>query len=260
MGGAEPEAERLLNVDRKIGVRTPESIAFTYELAGLGSRFLALAIDQALQVLAVVALVVGVVLAGAGRTSVVGPLRIPGGGEKTAEAIAIAIVVTVVFTIFFGYFIVFETLWNGQTPGKKALGIRVVRDGGYPIDFAAALVRNLLRVGELTLGYYALSVVSMLLSHENKRLGDFAAGTIVVRDSRLAYAPRPVSPRAHAALGFTLSMSGAERAMVKRFLDRRDALDPYKRRELAGKIAALVRERAPVELRSLDDESLLESI
>ena len=61
-------------------------------------------------------------------------------------------VVFVVFAIFFGYFIIFEAFWNGQTPGKTLLGMRVVRDGGFPIDFGAALVRNLVRVGELSLG------------------------------------------------------------------------------------------------------------
>ncbi|MBV9271246.1 MAG: RDD family protein, partial [Candidatus Eremiobacteraeota bacterium] len=76
----------------------------------------------------------------------------------------------------------FEALWQGQTPGKKLLGIRAMRDGGIPIDFTSALVRNLIRVGEASLGFYALSAISTLLSPENKRLGDYAAGTIVVRD------------------------------------------------------------------------------
>ena len=91
-------------------------------------------------------------------------------------SLAIALVVTIVFVILFGYFIVFEALWNGQTPGKKLLGLRVVRDGGYPIDFGASLIRNLIRVGEWILGYYLLAAVSALLSPENKRLGDIAAG------------------------------------------------------------------------------------
>ena len=104
--------------------------------------------------------------------------------------------------LFFGYFIIFEALWNGQTPGKKALGIRVVRDGGYAIDFGASLVRNLIRVGELLIGTYTLSAVAMLLSPENKRLGDIAAGTIVVRDARLAAARR--SARERSATGTRL--------------------------------------------------------
>ncbi len=95
-----------------------------------------------------------------------------------------AIVISIVFIVFFGYFIVFEALWRGQTPGKRALHIRVVRDGGYPLDFGSSLIRNLVRVGEAALGFYAISAVSALASSENKRLGDFAAGTIVVRDER----------------------------------------------------------------------------
>jgi hypothetical protein len=180
--------------------------------------------------------------------------------EKIGEALVIAAVVIVVFTIFFGYFIAFETLWNGKTPGKWALSIRVVRDGGYPIDFGAAVIRNLIRVGELAFGYYALSALSTILSPENKRLGDYAAGTIVVRESALALG-LPEQPVAQEpAYAPTLYLSGEERALVKRFIERRDALAPEKRTALAEKLAARVRDRVPPELRSLDDEALLERL
>ena len=111
-----------------------------------------------------------------------------GFADKFADEHGIALVIDRLI-VFFGYFIIFEAAWNGQTPGKKLLGMRVVRDGGYPIDFGASLIRNLIRVGEQILGYYLLAAISMLLSPENKRLGDIAAGTIVVRDARFA-APR----------------------------------------------------------------------
>lgn len=244
-------------VDRNVDVRTPESIAFNYELAGLGSRFLALVIDQLIQI----ALLVGLFFALLGVAS-----RLPAGravagaaSDKVAGAIAVALVVIVVFTIFFGYFIIFETLWNGQTPGKKLLGIRVVRDGGFPVDFGAALIRNLIRIGELALGYYLLAAISAVLSPENKRLGDLAAGTIVVRDARLALSLRP-DALPDPAYAPTFYLSGEERALVKRFLDRRDNLEPLKRREIASKLAGRVRERVPAELQRLDDEGLLERL
>lgn len=244
-------------MDRNIDVRTPESIAFSYELAGLGSRFLALVLDMLLQIGVLIALTLGLSLA----VSRIVPAdnALPPNVEKIAGAVAIAIVVTIVFMLFFGYFIIFETFWNGQTPGKRALGIRVVRDGGYPVDFGAALVRNLIRVGEIALGFYALSAVSMLVSQENKRLGDIAAGTIVVRDARLPMPKRftaEVEPRYEP----TRYLSGEERALIRRFLERRQVLSPERRRDLAAQLASRVRERVPPELQRMEDEMLLERL
>lgn len=245
-------------MDRTLEVRTPESIAFNYELAGLGSRFLALVVDQVIQFATLAAILAGIILAAA-RVEAArhGPPPI---ADKLAQSLAIALIVGIVFAILFGYFIFFEALWNGQTPGKKLLGIRVVRDGGYPIDFGASLIRNLIRVGEATVGYYLLAAISALISPENKRLGDIAAGTIVVRDARLA-APKDLQRReAEPAYASTAYLSGEERALVKRFLERRNALSANRRQELATQLAARVRERVPPELARLDDESLLERL
>ncbi len=244
-------------MDRTLEVRTPESIAFNYELAGLGSRFLALLVDQAIQILTLVAIFGGILLAAA-RTAA--PHPSPLLSDKLAQSLAIALVVAVLFAVLFGYFIVFEALWNGQTPGKKLLGLRVVRDGGYPIDFGASLIRNLIRVGEQLVGYYLLAAVSALISPENKRLGDFAAGTIVVRDARLAPPRDLVKREAEPAYSPTAYLSGKERTLVKRFLERRDALSPLRRQELASQLAARVRDRVPAELARLDDEALLERL
>ena len=243
-------------MDRTLDVRTPESIAFSYELAGLGSRFLALVVDQAIQILTLVAIFAGIFWAAAR----VDNGRAPAVTDKLAVSLAIAFLISIVFTIFFGYFIVFEAMWNGQTPGKKLLGLRVVRDGGYPIDFGASLIRNLIRVGEWILGYYLLAAVSALLSPENKRLGDIAAGTIVVRDARIA-APRDFGrPGDEPVYAPTTYLSGEERALIKRFLERRDTLAADRRLELAAQLAARVRERVPADLARLDDESLLERL
>lgn len=245
-------------MDRNVDVRTPESIAFNYELAGLGSRFLALAIDQIIQILVLLAIFYAVVSASLHLPSAHGAVGTQ--AEKIGEAIVIAAIVVVIFTIFFGYFIIFETLWNGKTPGKWALSIRVVRDGGFPVDFGAAVIRNLIRVGELVFGYYALSALSMVVSPENKRLGDYAAGTIVVRESAISLGLPAEPPKAEPVYAPTLYLSGEERALVKRFIERRDALTPEKRGALAGKLAARVRDRVPPELRGLDDEALLERL
>lgn len=244
-------------MDRTVDVRTPESIAFSYELAGLGSRFLALLVDQAIQIVTLAAIFGGIVFAAS---------RIPGrhaaaaAMDKFGESAAIAIVVTIVFVVMFGYFIVFEALWNGQTPGKRLLGLRVVQDGGYPLDFGASLIRNLIRVGEQLVGYYILAAISALISPENKRLGDLAAGTIVVRDARLA-APRGLPQRSDDPVyAATAYLSGDERALIKRFIERRDSLSPQRRDELAARLAARIRERVPAELAALEDEALLERL
>jgi uncharacterized RDD family membrane protein YckC len=247
-------------MDRNLDVRTPESVALTYQLAGLGSRFLAVVIDMLLQILVAAALLVGLVMAAARIAPSVHVAH--SGAEKIGEAVGIALLVAIVFMLFFGYFIIFEALWNGQTPGKKALGIRVVRDGGYAIDFGASLVRNLIRVGELLIGTYTLSAVAMLLSPENKRLGDIAAGTIVVRDARLAVPDvlRESEAQPELVYGATRYLSGDERSIIKRFLERRDTLVPERRRELAAQLAGRVRERVPLDLQRLEDESLLERL
>jgi uncharacterized RDD family membrane protein YckC len=245
-------------MDRTLDVRTPESIAFSFELAGIGSRFLAVAIDIALQ-LAILALFLwGLVLVGAhGSPSHV---KAASGEERFWYSVAQGVFAFVVFAIFFGYFILFEALWNGQTPGKRALGLRVIRDGGYPLDFTASLVRNVVRIGELGFGLYAISGIVALLSSQNKRVGDFAAGTIVVRDSRME---RPESSKGLAGepdYASTAYVSGEERGLIKRFLERRHSLEPERRSALAAQIAERIRPRLPTDMARLDDESLLERL
>ncbi|HEY5257761.1 MAG TPA: RDD family protein [Candidatus Baltobacteraceae bacterium] len=245
-------------MDRDVDIRTPESVAFRYELAGLGSRFLAVFVDLLIQVAVILLIFWGLTyLASHASPAVVRQEH----QDSWAQSIGIAIVVAIVFTIFYGYFILFEIFWNGQTPGKKLLGIRVVRDGGYPVDFGASFLRNVIRIGEQLLLFYALSAVSTLLSPENKRVGDYAAGTIVVRESRfvpiknfLRALPQPASVTAASLLG------DEERALIANFLERRDQLSGDRRRDLALRIAARVRPRVPAALASLEDEELLERL
>ncbi|MDQ2866442.1 MAG: RDD family protein [Candidatus Eremiobacteraeota bacterium] len=245
-------------MDRTLDVRTPESVALTYELAGIGSRFLAMAIDFAAQIAVLAAIGLGFYL-------VVRAVPVHAAHLTAATRfwsnIGAAIVIAIVFFVFFGYFILFEALWNGQTPGKRLMGLRVVRDGGYPVDFTASLVRNMLRVGELAFGAYSVSAIVAMLSPENKRIGDIAAGTIVVRDARMS-AEGGILEAVHVAPHYaaTAYLSGEERALIKRFLDRRVALDDGRRRALAAEIAARVRPRLSADFASLDDESLLERL
>jgi len=248
----------MLSMDRDIDVRTPESIEFTYALAGLGSRFLAWFVDFLIQLAVIAAIFFGLLFIFS-KVPSSGPVS--DAATKLGTAILIALVAFVLFVILFGYFIVFEAFWNGQTPGKKLLGIRVVRDGGYPIDFGASLIRNLIRVAELIVGFYALSAISATVSPENKRLGDIAAGTLVVRDARLAIPTLDALRHgAEPVYGATAFLSGDERALIKRFLERRDELNATKRGELAAQLANRVRSRVPADMQRLPDEALLERL
>ncbi|HEY9084581.1 MAG TPA: RDD family protein [Candidatus Tyrphobacter sp.] len=245
-------------MDRSVEVRTPESVAFAYQLAGLGSRFLAVIVDITLQYLLILALFFGLAFV-ADRLA-----RLPGNHTAPshfAANVGIGIVLFVLFMILFGYFILFEAFWNGQTPGKKLLGIRVLRDGGYPIDFTASLIRNLIRVGEELLGFYLLAAISALISSENKRIGDYAAGTIVVRDARLP-APSAIvgDLLEESSYAATNLLAGGERELVHRFIERRETLPAAQRAQFAAQLAARVRPRVGPELARLDDESLLERL
>jgi uncharacterized RDD family membrane protein YckC len=234
-------------VEETIEVTTAENVAFSYALAGLGSRFLAVLLDLMIQL--AIAAVVALILALFGFFTLL--------GHKSGQAIALSIGIVLFFAIFYAYFVFFEAD-DGRTPGKRLIGIRVVRDGGFPLDIGAAVVRNLVRVGELLLGYYAIAAVSTILSSENKRLGDFAAGTLVVRDAALGLPAERAA--GEPVYGATRYLSGDERALVARFLERRDALSDVRRVELAAQIAARVRDRLPPEMQAYEDEALLERL
>jgi uncharacterized RDD family membrane protein YckC len=238
-------------MERTLDVRTGEAVAIRYELAGIGSRFLAVMIDLLLQIAIVVAVFLVLVLVGgtAGRTSSV--------VDRTAHAWGIAIISLFLFLVFFGWFIIFETWWSGRTPGKRALGLRVVRDGGFPVDFGSVAIRNLVRLVEVALGFYAFSALSALLSKENKRLGDFAGGTIVVREQSTAAPDLDAYLDRGAALPQT-GLRDDDRLLIERFLARRTSLEPSARWRLAERIAAKVRPTLIASYPNLDDEGLLE--
>jgi uncharacterized RDD family membrane protein YckC len=247
------------NMERTLDVRTGESIAITYELAGLGSRFLAVMIDLLVQ-LVLTALVVGALAFLGSRAGASATPSASDPAYKILYAIAIAIIAFMIFVIYFGYFIAFELWWAGRTPGKRVLGIRVVRDAGFPIDVGAAIVRNVVRVFEFGLAFYALSALVALGSRENKRLGDFAAGTIVIREHKYDLANLDAylaTPRANAS---DEGLAPADRELIERYLARRDGLTRDARTTLAAQIAARVRPKLTASFDHLDDDALLEHL
>jgi uncharacterized RDD family membrane protein YckC len=241
-------------VERALDVRTAEAIAVRYELAGLGSRFLALVIDGLIQVAVSVAVLT---LWGLGSIPLLTLLRATP-FAKAYVVIVIAAFALGAFAVFFGYFIAFELLWNGQSPGKRLMGIRVVRDGGFPVDAGASVVRNVVRIVEALIGLYVASAVVMLLSPENKRAGDYAAGTIVVRDRADAIPSLETLVTEEALTDDGLDR--ADRELIDQFLARRQALEPAAAAEIAAKIAARVRPKLRASFHYLDDVALLEHL
>lgn len=245
-------------MERSVTVRTPEAIAFYYELAGLGSRFLALCVDSIIQVIVLIAIFALAIASTRGVSAIAGSLHLSG---KSLGSALIATIVLGFFLLFYGYFIAFEMLWNGQTPGKRLLGIRVVRDGGYPVELGGSLIRNLVRIGEFAVGFYCLSAITMVLSSENKRLGDYAAGTIVVRDR--GFEVRDFRSWRRAGVGDSqldaalAGLSADELALADRYQARKTTMDPAAARIAAAKIAGVLRPKVGPQLSGLSDDELL---
>ena len=239
----------------KLTIETPEQTVLEFEVAGIGSRFLALAFDTLLQILVGIGLLMILVVAGVAMPSAAG------GGIWF-----LAIFVLAFFALYFGYFAIFEVLWNGQTPGKKKEGLRVIKDSGRPITPAEAVGRNLMRIVDQLPALYAVGICSVLLSRQNKRLGDFVAGTIVVHEKSLMDA-KPIwesAPAAQPGLATTLGsqrLSAEEFALVEAYLNRRSSLPSDVRFTMADRIATQIRPKLSLSSGELlYAEKLLEAV
>jgi uncharacterized RDD family membrane protein YckC len=221
-------------------VLTPERVSLQYDIAGVGSRGTAALIDSFIQ--GVVLTLIVVALA---ATAVIGSaLKLA--NSEGAVIFLFALAVLASFLITAGYYILFEIIWSGQTPGKRLLGVRVMRDNGYPLRPVDAVVRNLVRIVDWLPGYYAIGVVSMLLNKRSKRLGDFAAGTIVVREGLQSRGVAPSQTSATAASsvgGAAYALSPADASLVRDFLVRRATMDPERRTDLAARLASVLSTR-----------------
>jgi uncharacterized RDD family membrane protein YckC len=208
---------------------TPEAVVLQFETAGLGSRFLATLLDLAIQ---------GSVLFLTAIASTV--LASTGDGSAVAATVGLLLVVA---GILLGYPVAFETLWRGRTPGKAALGLRVVTRDGAPVRFRHAAVRGALGLVDLWATTGAAAVIAILLSRDNQRLGDLAAGTLVLRERSGAGRPAavrfPVPPGwdGYAATLDTAGLSGTDYGAVRSFLLRAASLPPAVRVSLAQQVA-----------------------
>lgn len=160
-------------------IETPENVELQRRLAGIGSRFVAGFVD--------VCVIVGIYL-----LLFIILLFTPLWDEVTVESTAwetlstaswaIAILILIAFLVHWGYFVFFEYVTNGQSPGKKVQKIRVVKEGGGPMSFTDVVIRNLLRAVDILPIGYGVAGVSMMLTQKMQRLGDLAAGTVVISE------------------------------------------------------------------------------
>lgn len=242
----------------QLTIDTPEQIALEFPLAGVGSRSLAITLDSLIQAaIALVVLIVGGLL-GVGGGAVLQTLGLSG---QTAAVWAIAITILSVFSAWYGYFAVFEIVWRGQTPGKRALGLRVISVSGRPMTPMQAILRNVLRIVDQLPALYAIGIISVLVSARNQRLGDIAAGTVVVREQPTGTFEMSSSPEAKVQDRLRANrLTDRELALIERFLQRRTELDPEVRGRTALQIANRVRERLALPGTDVNNEDLLERV
>jgi uncharacterized RDD family membrane protein YckC len=249
-------------------IETPERVPLHFALASIGNRFIACAIDHALQALTIILMALAFTLI-ANYSSL---------GDRLSNAPnwVKAVLILVVFLIISGYFAFFEWIWNGQTPGKRWLKLRVIREDGRPVTFWEAAVRNLLRtVDMMPAPFYSLGLISVFISLSDQRIGDMVAGTVVVRE-REAEAPAfaqvfasPVSDpalrRSFKPVDFVAELNvltESEIEVVETFLRRRWDLADMARQWMAWRVSLpiMYKLRPTYDLSTFTYEGFLEEL
>jgi uncharacterized RDD family membrane protein YckC len=230
-------------LDTTTEIETPEHVRFRYHVAGPARRALAYLIDLAVR--AAIVTTVGFVAALVGVAS----------GDAFAHA-SLGLLLFIGFWVEWGYYVFFETLWSGRTPGKRALNLRVVTDGGHPLRFLDSVLRNLLRAADLlppiwAFGSYGVGLVVMARDPRFRRLGDLAAGTLVITEERhhvsatLRLDPPPTTAELR-GIPQRVPLRGEELDAIELFLRRRGKLSPAREDELAQMVAPVFAKRLGV--------------
>src|SRR5689334_8945815 len=217
------------SLEQTVDVETPELVVLTYSVAGIGSRALAAITDLVIVFVAFLVIAVASLALRLTRGFVFV------GASSTWGA---ALLVLAQFALLWGYYVLFEGLMDGQTPGKRLHHIRVVREGGYSVTFGVSAVRNLLRIIDMQpFIFYLVGMGSVLLTKRGRRLGDIVAGTIVVReDVRRSGDPTPVAPT-QGAQALHTQLTEDEYTVLARFVERWPTLEPQRRGALAQQLA-----------------------
>jgi len=241
----------------KLTIETPEQTALEFAVAGIGSRFLAILIDVLIQSGVAIATLFGFIVISSGLSL----------GNSKAGLWVTALILLFYFLLYFGYYAFFEIIWNGQTPGKRRVGIRVIKDDGRPLTPAESIGRNLMRIVDWLPAFYGVGILCAFFTKGNKRLGDLVVGSLVVRETSLAEL-KPIwqtAPAQESRLPKGTGLLGAERltsqeaALIESFLSRRSSLDYLLRRRMADQVFAKVKDKIKLpEGNTLSSESLLE--
>jgi uncharacterized RDD family membrane protein YckC len=268
IGSSQNTLSTTFATEETLVIETPERVPLHFALASIGNRFIACAIDHALQVLAIVLMVIAFTLLG----------NISSVSDQLASAPkwVLAILIVLLFLIISGYFAFFEWIWSGQTPGKRWLKLRVIRQDGRPVTFWEASVRNLLRSFDMMpVPFYSIGLISVFVSTSDQRVGDMVAGTVVVRE-REAEAPAfaqvfaspisdPALRRSYKPVAFTASLESlkeSEIEVVETFLRRRWDLADVPRQWMAWRVAMpiMYKIRPTYELETFTYEGFLEEL
>jgi uncharacterized RDD family membrane protein YckC len=257
----------LNTLEEKLLVDTPEAVGIEFEIAGVGSRIVAGLVDGFIMVLLLTVLVLAPMIGLASGIFERVSHNLKGGSKSLlsgVDAVAVALIMLVSFVIIWFYYVAAELLTDGRSPGKRSAGLRVVRTDGFPIGLSESVVRNLVRAVDVVPGVYLVGLVTMLISPRTQRLGDLAAGTIVVRERVREKSGRmPALSDAMAGASDVRVAQGlgpAETHLLLRYRERAPGLEPLARTALAGQIAVILRGRLNVAADPrISDEEWLET-
>lgn len=216
-----------MHLEDRLNIDTPEGVSIEVTLAGLGSRFGAAALDIMIQGALLLAATLALGLAGSAVSGDLG-MFLTGIGTLVVAGVVL------------GYYLVFEVLNGGRTPGKAAFGIRVASTDGTPLSLGAVTLRTLMRLIDFLPAAYAIGAISIAATARNQRLGDVVANTVVIRDRQPAQAAA-VTPAADPEGWDVATVSFQEVELVRRFVERRPELSPDARAQLAGELAGRLR-------------------
>jgi uncharacterized RDD family membrane protein YckC len=240
----------------QLSIETPELVAIQMPLAGIGSRFIALLVDYLIWIPSF--LLLGKIFS----------FFLPGisAFSKHSEQWAVAVYLFLTFLFNWGYFTLFEAFWNGRTPGKRVARIRVIQRSGRSIGLFESMARNFIRYIDQIPLFYAVGAIAIFATRDHQRLGDLAAGTLVVRD-RIEELPAsglagrtftanvfsPASPPPEPHLAFSLpdhgvaKLSAGDLEVLESFFSRRLDMPLATRAALAQRIAAAIQAKSALE-------------
>jgi uncharacterized RDD family membrane protein YckC len=242
----------------QLSIDTPELVTIEMPLAGIGSRFIAVAVDTTLWLVALIAIIF------------MSAFFLPAiaAFNKISYQWTVAIVIFLVFLFNWGYFTLFEAFWNGRTPGKKIAKIRVIQQSGRPIGLLESMARNLVRYVDQFPSFYAVGVITMFVTRQHQRLGDLAAGTLVVQDreqepplwgetgsrtfTAASFMPQVTAREPHLqvslpAMGIA-KLTAGDLEVLEGFFARRLDMPLEVRQKLAERIAAAITAKSGMEI------------